>query len=718
MAEYTSVPQPSSPPSDLPYRVQRSDTDVSFAALTGQKRELLAYSKPVSDDSRPPDYKHRESRPAGPHRYYSLPVPTNSNYQNDKGFNYKRRRFYHKYWVSESFALLCAIGCFIFYICIIFINDGQPVEGWQHRHIQGITKVFKNLPSFVAFISTIMRGLIGYPIAAAMGQLKWHYFRKGQLLEEIESIDKGSRGVSGAIKLIFSKGLFRLVTVGAFLLLSTIFMGPFFQNAIDQKIRAVRYTTEQALEISLAIQESDDDPDFELKLDGIMPVANYYNAYITPDDEKSPDLAEAATEMVATIKMGWFHSVVSDDIQGTAVPTECSTGRCFWHDVVTLGVLSKCVVAEVEQLYDEDDNQYGESRQANISSLRIFDDMTIRTDLQMRASFTIPDASSFKDNSSRLPLFAHVAAIGQKGGEDFEAAECVLFWAGLDEESVSMMSDGYVEMSVGDGYDQSAKDVTFGQEDDIFLDTPELWKFNTSSSDKAEWSPCELGVNWIAHRGLQNFFEKFFNGYSYYALVTNSTNAAYIVSNAEIDALWWSNNRKETDDDGKESSRPGLASALGKHMDNVAEFMSNHIRTNTLTWIGKNNSRAYVYGTIEHDDIFFRMNKNYAAYPGCMLALTIIFYLTTIWRTRREPAWKNSQLALIYHGLVGGENGSPSEDMDSIASMEGLAEKIETILEWRHDSIGWRLKAVDGETAPLMSERVRDDYVSATASQV
>ncbi|KAM0335506.1 hypothetical protein ACHAQA_000554 [Verticillium albo-atrum] len=698
--------------------MERSDTDVSFAALAGQKGEPLMISEPVHDDSQPPDYKRGEFRPAPLHRYSSLPVPTNSNYQIDKGFNYKRRLFYHKYWVMESFSLLCALGCFIFYLCIIFINDGRPVEGWQYRRIRGITKVFKNLPAFVAFISTIMRGLIGYPIAAAMGQLKWHYFRRGQRLKELESIDKGSRGVTGSIKLIFSRGMFRLVTVGALLLLSTIFMGPFFQNAIDQEIRAVSLTTEQALAIALSGQDPKAGSAPEPKPDGIMPVANYYDAYINPDDEESPELVEPAPGMVATVKMGWFHSAASEDVQGTAVPTECSTGRCFWRDVVTLGVKSTCVVADVEQLFDEDDNQYGESRQANLSSIRIFGETTIRTDLQTRASLTIPGNSYFKNDSSHLPLLAHVAAIGQRSGEDFEAAECVLFWAGLDEENVRMTSDGYVQISEGEGFNKSAAEVTFGQESDIFLDAPELCKFNTSSSNKDDWSPCELGVNWMAHRGLQNFFSGFFEGYSYYALVANSSNAAYTVSGAEIDALWWSNNRPEAKVDTNEFGGHNLAYVLNKHMDQVADFMSNHIRTNMFTYIGEDHSLAFVFGTIEKDEIYFRINKNYAAYPGCMLALTLMFFLTTIWRTRREPTWKNSQLALIYHGLVGGENGSPSEDMDTIASMEGLAEKIETILEWKHDSIGYRLKALDGEAIPLMEVPSREGYARATASQV
>jgi len=70
-----------------------------------------------------------------------------------------------------------------------------------------LSLIFANIPPFIAFIAVAVRSLIIVPTAAAMGQLKWHYFRRGQKIKQLETIDRGTWGFSGATGLLMSKGV-------------------------------------------------------------------------------------------------------------------------------------------------------------------------------------------------------------------------------------------------------------------------------------------------------------------------------------------------------------------------------------------------------------------------------------------------------------------------------------------------------------------------------
>lgn len=66
---------------------------------------------------------------------------------------------------------------------------------------------FTYLPSMTGFLMSTLRITMLYPVSAAMGQLKWHYFRRpgSRPVTDLKAFDDASRGLFGSLKLLTSK---------------------------------------------------------------------------------------------------------------------------------------------------------------------------------------------------------------------------------------------------------------------------------------------------------------------------------------------------------------------------------------------------------------------------------------------------------------------------------------------------------------------------------
>jgi hypothetical protein len=249
-------------------------------------------------------------------------------------------------------------------------------------------------------------------------------------------------------------------------------------------------------------------------------------------------------------------------------------------------------------------------------------------------------------------------------------------------------------------YNRSLEAVRFGQRKDIALDTPDMCKFNTSSSQSAQSSPCNFTIGWEGHRSLQNFLLRFMSGSAteWDVDANAGSNTALQSDDEETDALWWSWTLQLRD-----TALPDrLAFVTGKHMNNVVRFMTNHVRQSFSSTLSGVEGQLYVFGTVNRERIFFDIKKHYAFYPGTLLVAAILFFAVTVLRTRTEPIWKNSQLALLYHGFAQ-DSGDHRGKLDTIAAMEGTGELVDAVLrDDQHDDSGLRLR-VTGDAVPLTS---------------
>lgn len=107
-------------------------------------------------------------------------------------------------WLLEALSLSAGVIFFGVFMFLLVRYDNQLVSKWETDN-PGLSRLFRTLPSAVSFLATLMRGAMIYPVASAIGQLKWHYMRRPRRVKAIELMDGASRGYWGAIRLLLSK---------------------------------------------------------------------------------------------------------------------------------------------------------------------------------------------------------------------------------------------------------------------------------------------------------------------------------------------------------------------------------------------------------------------------------------------------------------------------------------------------------------------------------
>jgi len=116
-------------------------------------------------------------------------------------------------------------------------------------------------------------------------------------------------------------------------------------------------------------------------------------------------------------------------------------------------------------------------------------------------------------------------------------------------------------------------------------------------------------------------------------------------------------------------------------MDSVATSMTNHIRSvSSMTVTGQ-------MGTVE---TYVHVRWVWLTLPGALILSSAAFLALAVLETRRRRAevWKDSSLALIFHGLE--QNGESTGLVNKLSCMEDMAKGMRVRLE-QTDAEDWKL---------------------------
>ncbi len=118
------------------------------------------------------------------------------------------RQFTHKFWILEALASILSLVLFAVIVAVLLFYDNR-IYGVSTRQSDGMKR--PHVFFYLAFLSAVMRATMLLPVAAAIGQLKWSWFRSPQRLVDIERFNEAAGGILGSAKLMFTLR-FRLVT--------------------------------------------------------------------------------------------------------------------------------------------------------------------------------------------------------------------------------------------------------------------------------------------------------------------------------------------------------------------------------------------------------------------------------------------------------------------------------------------------------------------------
>lgn len=129
-----------------------------------------------------------------------------------------------KFWIFEVISTILSIGLIVATFSILAHFDGQVVPDWPF----GIS-----LNTLIALLSTICRALVLVVVAEVIGQKKWFWFSSApRPISHFQRFDSGSRGLLGSLRLVFTAPGSPTALFGSLIIILSLAMGPFSQQAI------------------------------------------------------------------------------------------------------------------------------------------------------------------------------------------------------------------------------------------------------------------------------------------------------------------------------------------------------------------------------------------------------------------------------------------------------------------------------------------------------
>lgn len=448
-------------------------------------------------------------------------------------------------------------------------------------------------------------------------------------------------------------------------MLGSILLGPFLQNTVQQNSNLVELPIERADEVLLPVED---------KVDGRGRVLN----------ESAPAFD---TGMFSSIQAGWASGARTSDMRESMLPASCSYPYCEWTNFSSIAVSFTCRRADASIAQDRVSLvKYGVSYQANITNLMATDGTGTGvgkiTRLSMRATEAIPTSSGFVNytTASRLPLIGHLGILGYYNGS-YEAAECLIYWAVHEFKAFAANMTQHMWTTPIEYNATTTTDLTntsSSSTQPVRIPGPKTCRYNGTET------PCAFEVARTFHHGLQRMLHPFLSGHNGFItaqqLEESFSQRALNFAMLQTETLYGDWVKRL--DAGWFPVEGSLANQTSRFLENMVAFMTNNLRSN---------SGLFVYGAAGSYGPWFAISRRYAVYPGVFLGLSIVFVAVTAWVTRGEPVWKNSALALLYHGFE--KSGEVQRGgLETMAGMERAAERRVVSVVDLHDGLGTRLR--------------------------
>jgi hypothetical protein len=134
-----------------------------------------------------------------------------------------------KRWLLEIVSWLFSAVCMAAIIGVLVRLQNEPLTKWILAEKTGLT-----LNTYISILSKMAGAALILPVSEALGQLKWSWFLEhSKQMWDFEIFDNASRGPWGSLLLLVRTKGKALAAVGAFIMLCSLALDPFFQQVVD-----------------------------------------------------------------------------------------------------------------------------------------------------------------------------------------------------------------------------------------------------------------------------------------------------------------------------------------------------------------------------------------------------------------------------------------------------------------------------------------------------
>ncbi|KAE9984652.1 hypothetical protein EG327_004966 [Venturia inaequalis] len=265
-------------------------------------------------------------------------------------------------WLWEILSLLTACASLIGFMFLLKNYDNQASPQWPH----GLS-----LNTVVSVMSTVFRINILVPVAAGISQMGWICLaRRERRLDDIACFDAASRGPWGCLRLLGRTK--HVASLGAWLSLACLALGPFFQQAVSYDQQSATDTAKTATTtVAYIYNGARDSTKGGFPNGGVTIMIGGGPSKSTPksldatdakskrggisDEDDKDDKFTKYSRMPHNLRAAMFNAIFTSNLMSLPDPLySCPTGNCTWDPFLTLGVSTICfnVASEVSLMYD------------------------------------------------------------------------------------------------------------------------------------------------------------------------------------------------------------------------------------------------------------------------------------------------------------------------------------------------------------------------------
>ncbi|CAG9974764.1 unnamed protein product [Clonostachys byssicola] len=135
-----------------------------------------------------------------------------------------------KAWVFEIVSVILGILLFLAIVMAFTQLNGKSLPNWP----LAIT-----LNTLVAFLTMSSKAALTVPVSVAISQAQWNWFQQERPLYDFHTFDQASRGAWGSLVFLKRIHFKHFASIGAFLMVVSLFTSPITQLAISYPIRSI-----------------------------------------------------------------------------------------------------------------------------------------------------------------------------------------------------------------------------------------------------------------------------------------------------------------------------------------------------------------------------------------------------------------------------------------------------------------------------------------------
>ncbi|KAK2731300.1 hypothetical protein FQN57_003459 [Myotisia sp. PD_48] len=369
-----------------------------------------------------------------------LSEPIDSDQPSSTFVEYKRYSIYSpKEWLAEISTSILKLGLLIGITCIFLSMNNKPLSAWSTPGSVSLTATVSIMTT--AYTAALMHGVTGF-----IGQLKWLHFRRGpRKLSHLETYDEASRSSAYGIIMFLTTIKWNLATIGAFITVLNITIGPFAQQVILLKQRDI-VTPDNSATFGYAHQ-------YVHKLDW-----SGKEFSITENIPLDPDMQSAVLQGLYNI---------------STPPIFSCPGVCRWTgSYMSLGFKSECKnVTQATLRSEECDGEPNLSRTCN---------MTTPGGVNLPTRFVPTDYGTSFSMSARSMLFDHLAFLPEI--TRFAIYRSTIRSSDLGPDNINI-TECSLSLTAYENIDAKANgsDFSFGMTREVGFRSNDSWKDSTGS---------------------------------------------------------------------------------------------------------------------------------------------------------------------------------------------------------------------------------------------